>query len=113
MVQGSANRPLVYLEGAEKTVEEALEMTEQRLERIEGKLDRLSTSVADFARIEERLLSAFKRLERHEKQIDRHQDDIKALTSSVLTNSRTLQFGERMFWIMVTAGVSLAVYLAN
>lgn len=101
------------MEGAEKAVEEALEMTEQRLERIEGKLDKLSYSVADFARIEERLLSAFKRLERHEKQIDRHQDDIKALTSSVLTNSRTLQFGERMFWIMVTAGVSLAVYLGN
>lgn len=88
-------------------------MTEQRLERIENKLDRLSDSVANFARIEERLLSIFKRLERHEKQIDQHAEDIKVLTNSVLTNSRTLQFGERMFWIVVTAGVSLAVYLGG
>lgn len=90
-----------------------MEVNEQRLERIESKLDKVSYSVADFARIEERLLSAFKRLERHERQIDRHSDDIKTLTSSVLTNSRTLHFGERMFWIMVTAGVSLAVYLGS
>ena len=90
-----------------------MEVNEQRLERIESKLDKVSYSVADFARIEERLLSAFKRLERHERQIDRHSDDSKTLTSSVLTNSRTLHFGERMFWIMVTAGVSLAVYLGS
>jgi DNA repair ATPase RecN len=94
-------------------MEKSVEINEQRLERIESKLDKVSYSVADFARIEERLLSAFKRLERHEKQIDRHQDDIKTLTSSVLTNSRTLQFGERMFWIVVTAAVSLTVYLGN
>ena len=59
------------------------------------------------------MLSAFKRLERHEKQIDRHAEDIKTLTSSVLTNSRTLQFGERMFWIVVTASISLGVYLTG
>ena len=91
----------------------AVEVNEQRLERIESKLDKVSYSVADFARIEERLLSAFKRLERHEKQIDRHAEDIKTLTSSVLTNSRTLQFGGRMFWIVVTASISLGVYLTG
>ena len=90
-----------------------MEINEQRLERIESKLDKVSYSVADFARIEERLLSAFKRLERHEKQIERHAEDIKTLTSSVLTNSRTLQFGERMFWIVVTASISLGVYLTG
>ena len=90
-----------------------MEINEQRLERIESKLDKVSYSVADFARIEERLLSAFKRLERHEKQIYRHAEDIKTLTSSVLTNSRTLQFGERMFWIVVTASISLGVYLTG
>ena len=90
-----------------------MEINEQRLERIESKLDKVSYSVGEFARIEERLLSAFKRLERHEKQIDRHAEDIKTLTSSVLTNSRTLQFGERMFWIVVTASISLGVYLTG
>ena len=41
--------------------------TEQRLERIEEKLDKLSDTIADLARIDERLLSVFKRLDRHEK----------------------------------------------
>ena len=49
-------------------------MSEQRLERIEDKLDSLSDAVANFGRIEERLLSIFKRLERHEKQLDVRED---------------------------------------
>jgi hypothetical protein len=86
-------------------------MTEQRLERIEGKLDKLSDAVANFGRIEERLLSIFKRLERHEKQLDGHSVDLKELTNSVLTNSNSLKFGERLFWVVVTSGASLIVYL--
>ena len=86
-------------------------MSEQRLERIEDKLDSLSDAVANFGRIEERLLSIFKRLERHEKQLDVHSDDIKQLTNSVLTNSNSLKFGERLFWVVVTSAASLVVYL--
>lgn len=86
-------------------------MSEQRLERIEDKLDSLSDAVANFGRIEERLLSIFKRLERHEKQLDGHSDDIKQLTNSVLTNSNSLKFGERLFWVVVTSAASLVVYL--
>ena len=43
---------------------------DQRLERIEEKLDKLSDTVSDLARIEERMLSVFKRLDRHEKRLD-------------------------------------------
>lgn len=86
-------------------------MSEQRLERIEDKLDSLSDAVANFGRIEERLLSIFKRLERHEKQLDGHSDDIKQLTNSVLTNSNSLKFGERLFWVVITSAASLVVYL--
>ena len=86
-------------------------MSEQRLERIEDKLDSLSDAVANFGRIEERLLSIFKRLERHEKQLDGHSDDIKQLTNSVLTNSNSLKFGERLFWVVITSAASFVVYL--
>lgn len=93
------------------TMASHIPMTEQRLERIEGKLDKLSDAVANFGRIEERLLSIFKRLERHEKQLDGHSVDLKELTNSVLTNSNSLKFGERLFWVVVTSGASLIVYL--
>ena len=89
-----------------------MEINEQRLERIESKLDKVSYSVADFARIEERLLSAFKRLERHEKQIDRHAEDIKTLTSSVHQTYERYSL-EAYVWIVVTASISLGVYLTG
>ena len=84
--------------------------TEQRLERIEEKLDKLSDTVADLARIEERMLSVFKRLDRHEKRLDDQEEDIKELSNAVLLNTKTSSNIERMFWVCVTAGASLTVY---
>ena len=38
-------------------------MSEERLSRMEDKLDKLSEAVVEMARMEERLLTVFKRLE--------------------------------------------------
>ena len=38
-------------------------MSEERLSRVENKLDKLSEAVVEMARMEERLLTIFKRLE--------------------------------------------------
>lgn len=83
---------------------------EPRLQRIEEKLDKLTDTVSELARIEERLLSVFKRLDRHEKRLDDQEDDIKELSNNVLLNTKTSNNIERMFWICVTAGASLVVY---
>lgn len=88
-------------------------MTDQRLERIENKLDQLQTSVSDFGRIEERLLSVFKSIDRHEKAINRNQDELTLLNQSVIKNSKTLQFAERAFWIAFTGCVSFFFYLGG
>jgi uncharacterized coiled-coil protein SlyX len=84
---------------------------EPRLQRIEEKLDKLTDTVSELARIEERLLSVFKRLDRHEKRLDDQEDDIKELTNSVLLNTRISNNIERLFWVCVTAGTSFVVYL--
>lgn len=83
---------------------------ELRLQRIEEKLDRLADTITEFARIEERMLSVFKRLDRHEKRLDDQEDDIKNLSNDVLLNTKTSNNIERMFWIFVTAGASFTVY---
>lgn len=83
---------------------------EVRLQRIEEKLDRLNDTIAEFARIEERMLSVFKRLDRHEKRLDDQEDDIRNLSNDVLLNTKTSNNIERMFWIFVTAGASFTVY---
>ena len=83
---------------------------EPRLQRIEEKLDKLTDTISQFARIEERMLSVFKRLDRHEKRLDDQEEDIKELSNAVLLNTKTSNNIERMFWVCVTAGASLAVY---
>ena len=85
--------------------------TEQRLERIEEKLDKLSDTVADLARIEERMLSVFKRLDRHEKRLDDQEDDIRSIGNDVLLNSKSVKGAERLMWIAISAGASFLVYM--
>jgi 50S ribosomal subunit-associated GTPase HflX len=86
-------------------------VNDQRLERIEEKLDKLSDTVSDLARIEERMLSVFKRLDRHEKRLDDQEDDLKNLSNSVLLNSKTNSSIERLFWVIITATASVVVYM--
>ena len=86
-------------------------VNDQRLERIEEKLDKLSDTVSDLARIEERMLSVFKRLDRHEKRLDDQEDDLKDLSNNVLLNSKTSSSIERLFWVIITATASVVVYM--
>lgn len=85
--------------------------TEQRLDRIEQTLDRLSTAISDMARIDERLLHVFKSLERHEKRLDDQEDEVRELENVVMSNSSSVKNSERFFWIVVSASISLAVYM--
>ncbi len=89
----------------------AVMIPDSRLERIEEKLDKLSDTVSDLARIEERMLSVFKRLDRHEKRLDDQEDDLKDLSNSVLLNSKTSSSIERLFWVIITATASVVVYM--
>jgi len=84
---------------------------DSRLERIEEKLDKLSDTVADLARIEERMLSVFKRLDRHEKRLDDQEDDIREISNDVLLNSKSVKGAERLMWIAISAGASFLVYM--
>tara|TARA_B100000035_G_C20982302_1_gene546026 strand:+ start:988 stop:1257 length:270 start_codon:yes stop_codon:yes gene_type:complete len=84
---------------------------DSRLERIEEKLDKLSDTVADLARIEERMLSVFKRLDRHEKRLDDQEDDLRTLSNDVILNSKTVKGAERLMWIAISAGASFLVYM--
>ncbi len=86
-------------------------IADSRLERIEEKLDKLSDTVADLARIEERMLSVFKRLDRHEKRLDNQEDDIREISDNVLLNSKSVKGAERLMWIAISAGASFLVYM--
>ena len=86
-------------------------MMGNRLDRIEQKLDKLTEAVSQIARVEEQLLSAFKRMDRHEKRLDDQEDDLRDLENVVISNSSSVKNSERFFWIIVSACISLAVYV--
>lgn len=86
-------------------------VNDQRLERIEEKLDKLSDTVSDLARIEERMLSVFKRLDRHEKRLDDQEDDLRLIGNDVLLNSKSVKGAERLMWVAISAGISMFVYM--
>jgi len=86
---------------------------EHRLDRIEQKLDKLAEAVSNIVRVEEQMLSLFKRVDRFEKRLDEQEDDLRAVSEKVIMNSKTVANGERLFWILASAAVSIAVYMSR
>lgn len=78
---------------------------EQRLARIESKLDTLSDAVVALARIEERMVTLFRRMDYLDSRQDQNNDRLTEVEKHVGTNGHTLRFAERLFWIIATAGV--------
>lgn len=81
---------------------------EQRLDRIEQKLDKLADAVVSLARMEERMLTLFKRMDSHDSRLTKTEEEVDDLKSRVGTNGQALRFAERVFWIVVAAGVTYA-----
>lgn len=80
-------------------------MSEDRLGRIEGKLDKLAEAVVSLARMEERMISLFNRMDKYEeekKTLERRVGDIE---DAVNNNNSKIGFVERVFWVVITAAI--------
>ena len=80
-------------------------MTEARLERIEKKLDEMGEAIVALARMEERMVSLFKRMDSYDKSQTRNIERIEKLEKVQGVNGQTLRFAERVFWIIISAFV--------
>jgi hypothetical protein len=79
-----------------------------RLARIEMKLDEVGQAVVSLARVEERLITLFNRLDRIDSEQSEHNKRIRLVEGKVVNNGQMLRFAERVFWILITAGVAFA-----
>ena len=79
-----------------------------RLERIEKKLDQMSEAIIAMARMEERMVTLFKRMDTLDQEQSHHGRRITLIENKVGSNGQALRFAERVFWIVVTAGVAFA-----
>lgn len=79
-----------------------------RLERIEKKLDQVGDAIVALARMEERMITLFKRMDTLDTEQTGHSRRLTLVESKVGTNGQSLRFAERVFWIVVAAGVTYA-----
>lgn len=82
-------------------------MNDQRLSRMEDKLDKLSEAVVSMARMEERIITVFNRMDSMDeyfKKMDERMDRIEITNAE---RGKTIAFAERLFWIFVTAFAGL------
>ena len=82
---------------------------ENRLERIGKKLDEMSKAIISLARMEERMVTLFKRMDAYDDQQDKLSDRLSKVEKVSGADGVTLRFLERIFWIVVTAGVTAYV----
>ena len=84
---------------------------EQRLERIEKKLDQMSEAIVSLARMEERMVTLFRRMDAYDERQSEMGKRVETLEKRQGINGQTLRFAERLFWIIAAAGISYIFYV--
>ena len=83
---------------------------DHRLERIESKLDEVGRAIVALARMEERMITLFKRMDSLDVEQTAHGRRLTLVENRVGSNGQALRFAERLFWIVATAAVGLIFY---
>ena len=87
-------------------------MNDERLSRMETKLDKLSEAVVAMARMEERMITVFKRLDMIDDAWKKYDNRMDEIENQALTRGQKIAFAERIFWMILTGAVGLCfVYL--
>ena len=87
-------------------------MTDARLSRMEDKLDKLSEAIISMARMEERLVSVDKRMDKIDDLFKKFDDRMDNIERQAIARGQKIAFAERFFWMILTGAVGLCfVYL--
>jgi hypothetical protein len=78
----------------------------KRLDRIEEKLDKVGEAIISLARMEERMIALFKRMDVYDQQ----QASLELRVSSIELKSASAAWIERVIWLVIGA---MVVYFIN
>lgn len=84
---------------------------QQRLSRIEAKLDKLAETVVALARVEERLVTVFNRVDRADREINTIVAKVDELEEITQSRGHFFSIFERAVWITLTAAVGALFYI--
>ena len=86
---------------------------EKRMDRFEVKIDKLSEAVFAIVRVEERQAQHSRSMDRLFKQIDALERRMSVVENTSTTNTIKVGFGERVWWMVATAGVGVIAWFAK
>ena len=81
-----------------------------RLDKLDSKIDKLSDAIVAIARIEERVTTVLKQNDRFIMRMDRLENRVETVEQKSIVNSKGINMFERLFWLGLSALVSIIVY---
>ena len=84
---------------------------DHRLERIENKLDEVGKAIVMLARMEERMVTLFNRMDNLDAEQTKQNDRLRIVEDHAGNNGQMLRFAERLFWIVATAAVGYLFFV--
>lgn len=84
-------------------------MDDARLARIEQKLDKLSDAVVSLARMEERMLTLFKRMDKYEQAQESLADRVTEVEKISIGRGAIFRIVDKATWIVVGIVVALVI----
>ena len=86
---------------------------EKRMDRFEVKIDKLSEAVFAIVRVEERQAQHASSMNRMFTAVEKMERRVLTLENVVTTNTIKVGFGERVWWVVATAGVGFIAWFAK
>ena len=84
-----------------------------RLNRIEEKLDKVSEAIVSLARMEERMITLFKRMDSYDDNQKELEDRVAKVEVANATSTSSATWTERIIWILVLAAFSSLPFLGK
>jgi hypothetical protein len=81
-------------------------MSEDRLTRIEAKLDKMSEAITLLARMEERMITLFKSMDKQSDSISKLTDRVSVLEKATAQRGVVYHIFDKGFWLVVGAGLT-------
>ncbi len=88
-------------------------MSEDRLTRIEDKLDKMSEAITLLARMEERMVTLFKRMDKYDENHSKLSDRVVAVEKVTLQRGVVYHLIDKGFWLVVGAGLAWIVRVSG
>lgn len=88
-------------------------MAEDRLARIEEKLDKMSEAIVSLARMEERMITLFKRMDTYDEQQSKLSSRVTTLEVATANASGSNKWVDRVIVAIITGAITLAFFASK